>query len=172
MSWQKQIGTRFELQVKNRFNKLAKAKASPLTAVRIWYSGAGDREPFDVGVYSGEVRRENLVLQIEAKRTQGRSLGVEWKWLEKVSNDHVIVFAVGLRNPVPPYVICPVRHRDEKAANVFTMRAGAKSVSIHERWVRQAKLPCCMVQARDRLFDVVDFETWVGDWMPKLTKEA
>jgi hypothetical protein len=170
MSWQKQIGTAFEHQVKDRINTLV--KGTDLTAVRIWYSGAGMREPFDVGIYRGEVRRENLVLQVEAKRTQGRSLGVQLKWLEQVSHQHVIMFAVGKRNPVPPYVIYPGgQGLGAMAAEIFKMKPAAKSVAIHERYVRKAGMRNCLIEARDKFYNVVDFDEYMRDRvLPK--KEA
>jgi len=160
VSWQKDIGTRFEHQVKDRFNALA--NGTDLTAVRIWYSGAGDREPFDVGVYRGEVRRENLMLQIEAKRTQGRSLGVLLSWLEKVAPekrncDHVVMFAVGRRNPVPIYVIHD-GNATRSPHGLIQARDGTKSVSIHQRWVdRAGKMPFNLMAA-GKTFVVEDFD--------------
>ncbi len=160
MSWQKDIGTRFEHQIKERFNALKKDTA--LTAVRIWYSGAGAREPFDVGIYRGEVRQENLVLEIEAKRTQKRSIGLKLEWLEKVSKRHVIVLAVGRRNPVPMYVV-----RDcgsglgVGAGTIIKAKPGSKSLAIHQRWVQRPMLGQFLLLAKERWFIVEDFELFV-----------
>jgi len=164
MSWQKDIGTRFEIQVRDRFNEAAAGTA--LSAVRIWYSGAGEREPFDVGIYSGEVRRENLVMQIEAKRTQGRSLGLLRKWLEKISLGpvrHVIMFSVGLHNPIPIYVAQLEPASLSADAKVILIKDGAKSVSVHERYVLKAGLPSFLIAGSVGFKSVVvePFESYI-----------
>ena len=164
MSWQKDIGTRFEHQVKDRFNEAA--KGTNLTAVRIWYSGAGEREPFDVGIYSGEVRKENLVLQIEAKRTQGRSIGLLRKWLEKISLGpvrHVIMFSVGLHNPVPIYVAHLEPSSLPADAKVVMIKDKAKSVSVHEKYVLKAGLPSFLIAGSVGFTSVVveAFESYI-----------
>lgn len=167
MSWQKDIGTRFEKQVRDSFNALA--KGTNLTAVRIWYSGAGEREPFDVGIYAGEVRRENLVMQIEAKRTLGRSIGLQVGWLEKISLGpvrHVIMFAVGRRNPVPIYVVHLEPASLPKDPAAIQIKLKAKSVSVHEKYVKKAGMPSFVLRHPPefyaaRFYTVEAFESFV-----------
>lgn len=153
MSWQKDIGTRFEKQVRDRFNEAAAGTA--LSAVRIWYSGAGEREPFDVGIYSGEVEKKNLVLQIEAKRTQGRSIGLQLKWLEKIRPGpvrHVVMFSAGLHNPIPIYVVHLNPASLAMQHEIVRIKPKAKSVSVHERYVRKAGLPSFVIQHPEEFY--------------------
>jgi len=191
VSWEKEeyvskakdIGTRLELQVRDRLNG-ALPKSLNLTAVRIWYSGAGAREPFDVGIYKGVVRSEGLEMSIECKRTQGTSIGLRLDWLDLIGDravsvvgpdgvkqgervvPHVVMFAVGLHTPLPIYVVHRGNARESTGSLSLEVticsRPGAKSMSIHQKYVCKQGMPKFRLQtAAGQVYVVEPFESFV-----------
>jgi hypothetical protein len=191
MSKQKDIGTRFELQVKDQLNVLL-PKELNLTAIRIWYSGAGAREPFDVGIYRGVVQSDTLAMSIECKRTQGRSIGLLLEWLDLIGDrmvsivgpdgvktgervvPHVVMFAVGMRTPIPVYVVHRGNARDSMGTEtVIFSKPGAKSMAVHQKYVRKRGMPKFRLQtAAGRIYVVEPLESFAQMAFPKPMMEA
>lgn len=88
----RQRGKSFEYQVERRLLDMG------YQADRIFYSGAGAKEPYDVQV----TFRPDDLLKIEAKRTFKKSMTFDTTWIDQVDDRHAIVFSVGKGCPGRP----------------------------------------------------------------------
>jgi len=85
----RQRGKGFEYQVEKRLQQLG------YKADRIYYSGAGEKMPYDIQV----TFKPDDILQVEAKRTWKRGISLLMKWIEAIHDRHCIVFSIGPGSP-------------------------------------------------------------------------
>ena len=171
MSHAKDVGNKFEYDIRDQINELGKPKE--IFATRIWYSGAGLQKPYDVEVRKGEPADSPVVLEIEAKRRiRGKSLALGPKELDIVSDKHVIVLAVGRYSgrSVPVYVLhndTPLKRQDlepNKTHRVLRAKPGAKTVCIGTKWVGPAQ-PAFILEGWGKRFMVEGFEEFIKRWL-------
>ena len=170
MSWQKDIGTGFEYRVRDRLNELY--RSAGFKAIRIWYSGAGLKKPYDVEFKYGR----KLILGIEAKRSiASTSISMQREWIKRIGEKHVIIFAAGnFRGKKVDIFVLRKVGEDENAESRtsgepdIVMKDKAKSVSINYKKHLQFKDPIFpFVICGSEKYAIEEFKTFFDKFTKK-----
>lgn len=137
----KNIGTNFEYHLVDVINK--EGNPNGIYAKRVWYSGAGLLEPYDLRIRKGKPEDSPLILGIEAKRTMQQGLNIQRDWLTSIRRRvdttpaHVVMFAVGKYpgRPVPVYVIRLPEDIEVQPKHTFAMHEKQKGCTINRKFV-------------------------------------
>ncbi len=174
MSWQKDIGTGFEYRVRDRLNELYRSVG--FKAIRIWYSGAGLKKPYDVEFKYGR----KLILGIEAKRSiASTSISMQRKWIDQISQKHVVIFAIGNfrgKKKVEIFVLREINEKDlTKLGKLITkdivMKDKAKSISINYKKHLQSRSVFPDVICDHKTYVIETFETFFKEFTKKFLEE-
>lgn len=150
-------GRGFETYVVNHLKKMGYTRAK-----KIELSGMTRKKPYDVKV-------PPLRLKLECKRRMGESLPLDGKWLNRISPNFAIVFAVGPRiapNGARLYAIS-LADKDANYPEVQMNKCKTIYVNVNEFTIPRLGLADVVVQDRfiivynDRKFLVQDFDEYM-----------
>lgn len=171
----KNIGTAFEYHLVDVINKEGDPRG--IYAKRVWYSGAGLKEPYDVRIRKGKPEDSPLILGVEAKRTMQQSLNIQRDWLTPIRRRvdmtpaHVVMFAVGKYpgRPVPVYVIRLPGEIEVQPKHVFKLKDKQQGCTINRKFVVTLGMGPYIIEMRAQdtscVFVIEPFQTFWTNFM-------